>query len=95
MIYVTDTTSSVPAYAHESTSETPSADLDRKWLKEVFHHFLEPAYRQLDLDSTIPRMQADDDAELDSPSFAPSELTDLAARGFVRKNRWAVRERKT
>jgi hypothetical protein len=39
-------------------------------------------------------MGADDDVELDSPTFVPSELTEFAGRDYVRKNRWAVSERK-
>jgi hypothetical protein len=95
MIYITDTatTSSGPAYA--AVCETPSGCVDRKWVEEILPHFHEPASRQRAPDPTIvPAMLADEDVDLDSPPFTPPELNDFAARGYVRRGRWAAPELK-
>ena len=95
MIYLINTTSSVPRYARELGDSTPSAEMDRKWLIEVLPHFFAPASRQRSLSPTVPPpMLADHEVEADSPPFTPTELTQFAARGFARKNRWAAGERK-
>ena len=95
MIYLIDTTSSFPGYACELGASTPSAEMHRKWLTEVLPHFLAPASRQRPLGPAIPPpMLADEGVEADSPPFTPTELSQFAARGFARKNRWAAGERK-
>jgi hypothetical protein len=95
MIYVTDTTSSVPACAYEIAGKTASAEVERKWLEEVLPHFLATASRQRVLEATIPPpMLVDEDVELESPPFTPTELTEFAARGFQRRNRWVASGRK-
>jgi|HubBroStandDraft_1064217.scaffolds.fasta_scaffold522887_2 hypothetical protein len=97
MIYVTNTTTSaVDCYVYESSVERASTGVERKWLEEVLPHYFAPASRQRTLDSSSmpPAMLADADVDLDSPPFTPCELTEFAARGFARRNRWAAGERK-
>src|SRR5258708_33514573 len=83
-------------YVLEAPADTVRARIQRKFREEVLPHFYAPASRQPALESVAPppRMIAEADAELDSPTFTPSELTSFAARGFVRTNRWAAKERR-
>jgi hypothetical protein len=91
MIYVTDTTSSVPACAYEFAGQTASVEVERKWVEEVLPHFLATASRQPVLDTTPPpAMLVNAEVELESPPFTPVELAEFAARGFQRRNRWGA-----
>jgi hypothetical protein len=92
MIYLTQTISHMDCYAYDTTGLTPSSGVERKWREEVLPHFYAPASRQRALEplSIPPPMLSDEEVALDSPPFTPPELTDLAARGFVRRNRWAA-----
>lgn len=64
----------------------------RKWHEEVLPHFCAPASRKdLAIRLVEPAVSLVEDAELESPPFTPEAAIEFAARGFVRKNRWAGR----
>jgi hypothetical protein len=82
-------------YVLGAPADTVRARIQRKFREEVLPHFYAPASRQLALESVAPPpMIAEADAELDSPTFTPSELTSFASRGFVRTNRWVAKGRR-
>jgi len=58
--------------------------------REVLPHFYAPSTRQAALDQAFSHTARIEEPTLDSPSFTPAALAEFAARGFVRKNRWAT-----
>jgi hypothetical protein len=91
MTYATHATpSAFVEYVAEPPSNTVRGRVQQKLREEVLPHYFAPASRQRALESLaeMPTMIADADAELESPSFTPVELSAFAARGFARRNRW-------
>ncbi len=65
-------------------------DQERGILPEPHGRGGEPVPMNYATNTTMVPTSLDDEVELDSPGFVSRELAAFSARGFQRRNRWAV-----